>query len=338
MKEKGGKLLLAALILAVLATSAFAGGAKESAPAAAQPMVLKWAEVNPAGHLMTLSAEQFAKALEDTSKGTLKVDIYPAMQLGDEKTSMQALQLGAIAFFRGSALTVGDFGAKKMNLFGLPYVFRDRDHLWKVLKSDIGRSILKDVQASGSKMVAIGYLEEGARHFFFTKKVVADVSDIKGLKIRVPQTALMMDMVAAFGANPTPISYSELYSALQTGVVDGAENPPVGYLANNFFEVAPNLTLDYHSYTPCPILMSEAVWNKLDDAGKKAVMDAAAVAEDWNKSAAQQKDEEAFKTLVAKGVKVSKTDVTKWQAMVQPVYEKHGKDFKDLLQQIAAVK
>jgi tripartite ATP-independent transporter DctP family solute receptor len=337
MKSRNGKLILVTMMILIAAT-VFAGGAKETAPAAAQPMVLKWAEVNPAGHLMTLSAEQFAKALDEKSKGMLKVDIYPAMQLGDEKTSMQSLQMGAIAFFRGSALTVGDFGAKRMNLFGLPYVFRDRDHLWKVLKSDIGASILKDVQASGSKMVAVGYFEEGARHFFFTKKVVTDVTDMKGLKIRVPQTAMMMDMVSAFGANPTPISYSELYSSLQTGVVDGAENPPVGYLANNFFEVAPNLTLDYHSYTPCPILMAESVWNKLDDTGKKAVMEAAAIAENWNKSAAEQKDADAFKKLTEKGVKVSKTDVTKWQAMVDPVYEKHGKDFKDLLKQIAAIK
>jgi len=335
--KKTCRMFLFLVLLAALSTAAFAGGSKEAAPAG-KPMVMKWAEVNPAGHLMTLSAERFAKALEEKTSGGMKIDIYPAMQLGDEKTSMQSIQMGAIDFFRGSALTVGDFGAKRMNLFGLPYVFRDRDHLWKVLKSDIGKNLLKDVQSSGSKMVAIGYVEEGARHFFFTKKVVSDVSEMKGLKIRVPQTALMMDMVSAFGANPTPISYSELYSALQTGVVDGAENPPVGYLANNFYEVAPNMTLDYHSYTPCPILMSEITWNKLDDAGRKAVMEASAVTEDWNKAEAQKKDEEAMSKLAAKGVKITKTDVPKWQAMVAPVYEKHGKDFIELLKQIAAVK
>lgn len=300
--------------------------------------VFKWAEVNAENHIMTYSAQEFARALEEESGGRMKVDIYPAMALGDEKTSMQSLQMGVIDFFRGSALTIGDFGAKKMGLFGLPYIFRDRDHLWKVLQSEIGKSLLADVQESGSKMVAIGYFEEGARHFFFTKKDVVGLADMKGLKIRVPQTELMMDTVKAFGANPTPISYSELYSALQTNIVDGAENPVVGYLGNSFYEVAGHLTFGGYSYTPCPILVSEITWNKLSEEDKNIVLKAASIAEEWNKSQAQKNDDEALATLKEKGVKISDANVEEWQAAVKPVYEKYGKDYLDIIEQIAAVK
>ena len=298
----------------------------------------KWAEVNADNHLMTLSAQEFANALKEESGGRMTVDIYPAMALGDEKTSMQSLQMGALDFFRGSALTIGDFGAKKMSLFGLPYIFRDRDHLWKVLQSEIGKSLLEDVQASGSKMVAIGYFEEGARHFFFTKKDVVTLADIAGLKIRVPQTELMMDTVRAFGANPTPISYAELYSALQTNIVDGAENPAVGYLGNSFYEVAGHMTFGGYSYTPCPILVSEITWNKLSEEDKNIVLKAAAKAEEWNKSQAQKNDDDALAALKEKGVIISYANVEEWQAAVQPVYEKYGKDYLDIIEQIAAVK
>ena len=267
------------------------------------------------------------------------IEIYPASQLGDERTQIQSLQMGAIDMFRPNTVSMGDFGAKKMNLFALPYVFRNRDHLWKALKSPIGDEILKNVEESGTKMVALCYLEEGARHFFFREKPITTVEDLKSLKIRVPQTQLLMDTVNAFGASATPISYSELYSALQTGVVDGAENPPTGYLSNNFYEVAPYYTLDGHTYSPSLIVISEIRWNKLSQEDRNILKEAAQEVQDLNRQIAEARDQEALAALKEKGVTISEVEnIAEWHTAMKPVHEKYGSDYLDLLEAIANVK
>jgi len=242
--------------------------------------------------------------------------------------------MGAVDFFRGSALTTGDFGASKMNVFGLPFVFTSNEHLWKVLESDIGKEILANVQESGSKMVGIGFFGEGARHFFFTRKEVKTLADFRGLKIRVPQTQLMMDTVVALGANPTPISYAELYSALQTGVVDGAENPLPSYYANSYHEVAKYVVLDYHSFSPYPILASELTWNKLSAADKAIILEGLDIARAWNKTAVDREERETYEKLIAAGVIINETNLTEWQSSVNSVYEKYAGNYMNILDAI----
>ena len=306
---------------------------------AADKIVLKYGELNPDGNTMTDTAREFAKLVDEKSGGRIEIEIYPASQLGDERTQMQALQMGAIDLFRPNAVSMGDFGAKKMNLFSLPYVFRNRDHLWNVLKSPIGDELLQDVVDSGTKMVGLCYVEEGSRNFFFRENPVTAVADLKGLKIRVPQTQILMDTVNAFGASATPISYSELYSALQTGVVDGAENPPTGYLSNNFYEVAPYYTLDGHTYSPSLIVISEITWKKLSEDDQKVLLDAAKDVQDINRQLAEARDTEALDALKEKGVTISDVDdILEWQAAAKSVHEKYGSDYQELLDAIANVK
>ena len=224
-------------IVALLAVSLAFGSLSvaHAQNAAGKPVVLKYGELNPDTHPMTVVAKEFARLVKEKSGGQVVVDVYPASQLGDERTEMQGVQMGAIDLFRANAVSMGDFGAKKSNIFSLPYLFRDREHLWKVLNGPIGKEIKDDIVKSKTGMVAVAYMEEGQRHFFFRDAPVSSLAQMKGKKIRVPQTQILIDTVKAFGAAPTPISYSELYSALQTGIVDGAENPPTGYLANNFY-------------------------------------------------------------------------------------------------------
>ena len=234
---------------------------------------------------------------------------------------------------------MGDFGAKKSNIFSLPYLFRDREHLWKVLNGPIGKEIKDDIVKSKTGMVAVAYMEEGQRHFFFRDAPVSSLAQMKGKKIRVPQTQILIDTVKAFGAAPTPISYSELYSALQTGIVDGAENPPTGYLANNFYEVAKYYVLDGHTYSPSIMIMSEITWNKLTPAQRTAIEAAARETEVFNKANAEKADNEAFAELKKRGAQiVTVTDLPKWPEAVDPVYKKYASDATETIKKILETK
>ena len=331
--------LVSALVIGCLAGGLLAGCGGENKEAAQQKMVLKYGELNPDGHPMAVAANEFAKIVKEKSKGRIEIQVYPSSQLGDEKTEIQGVQMGAIDFTRANTISLGDYGVKKMNLFALPFVFRDRDHIWKVLNSDIGTEILDSVQQTGTKMVGIGWMEEGSRSFFFRDKQVKNIADMKGLKIRVPQTQIMMDTVAAFGASPTPISYSELYSSLQTGVVDGAENPPTGYVSNNYNEVAKYYTVNSHVYSPSVIVMAESTWNKLSPDDQKMIKEAMKEVEKFNRNTSEKADQEAFAQAKQKGAVITEVpDKTEWQNAVKPLYEKYGADFKDLLAKIINTK
>ena len=307
--------------------------------AAGKPVVLKYGELNPDTHPMTVVAKEFARLVKEKSGGQVVVDVYPASQLGDERTEMQGVQMGAIDLFRANAVSMGDFGAKKSNIFSLPYLFRDREHLWKVLNGPIGKEIKDDIVKSKTGMVAVAYMEEGQRHFFFRDAPVSSLAQMKGKKIRVPQTQILIDTVKAFGAAPTPISYSELYSALQTGIVDGAENPPTGYLANNFYEVAKYYVLDGHTYSPSIMIMSELTWNKLTPAQRTAIEAAARETEVFNKANAEKADNEAFAELKKRGAQiVTVTDLPKWPDAIDPVYKKYASDATETIKKILDTK
>ena len=328
-------------IVALLAVSLAFGSLSvaHAQNAAGKPVVLKYGELNPDTHPMTVVAKEFARLVKEKSGGQVVVDVYPASQLGDERTEMQGVQMGAIDLFRANAVSMGDFGAKKSNIFSLPYLFRDREHLWKVLNGPIGKEIKDDIVKSKTGMVAVAYMEEGQRHFFFRDAPVSSLAQMKGKKIRVPQTQILIDTVKAFGAAPTPISYSELYSALQTGIVDGAENPPTGYLANNFYEVAKYYVLDGHTYSPSIMIMSEITWNKLTPAQRTAIEAAARETEVFNKANAEKADNEAFAELKKRGAQiVTVTDLPKWPEAVDPVYKKYAYDATETIKKILDTK
>ncbi|QTL97192.1 DctP family TRAP transporter solute-binding subunit [Iocasia frigidifontis] len=266
----------------------------------------RYAELNPDGHIMDECGDYFAKLVSEKSNGRITIKVFPAGQLGDEKTVYQTLQMGGVIdICRGNTNSLGDFGVKKLTLFGLPFVFRDREHLWDVLNSEIGEEFLREPQEIGTGMVGLFYLDEGSRHFFTAEDIVIDsVDDFEGLKLRVPTTELMTETVGALGVQSTPISFSELYSSLQTGVVDGAEQPFSGYYSNKFYEVAPNYILTGHTYSPSIVLMSEASWNKLDAEDRALIMEAAKETEEWNRQNIERLDKELLEKIKAAGVNV----------------------------------
>jgi tripartite ATP-independent transporter DctP family solute receptor len=329
------------MVLVLLGGTLFAQGSDETASTqeAGSQIVLRYGDVNPLGHVLLDSAQYFADQVAELSEGRIKIEIYPSGQLGDDNEVYQAMQMGAVDLYRGNASSMSDFGKMQVTALALPYIFRDRDHFWSVCAGEVGDEILADIQESGSRMVGLFFMDEGARNFFTTDKPVTKIEDLKNLKIRVQNSQLMLDTISALGANPTPIDYAELYTSLQTGVVDGAENPPASYYSNKFYEVAPYYVLDGHTFSPSIVLMSEIVWNRLSAADREILMEAGKLTEEYNRKAIEAADEQAYEDLRAAGVKITTlSDPEKWSAAMDGVYAKHGADYIDTINKVKAVK
>lgn len=302
-------------------------------------LVLKYGEPNPEDHPMSQGAIKFKEVVEEKSNGRIQVDLYFNGTLGDEKTSMQAIQIGTMDFFRATTNAMPDYGVDTMNAMALPYVFKDLDHLSKVLRADLGQELLDDIQAAGTQMVGISYMEEGPGNLFFTNKAVSSLGDLKGLKIRVPENQVMLDTIRALGANPTPISYSELYTSLQTGVVDGAENGITGYITNSFYEVAPYYVKDAHTFGAGILLMSEKSWNKLSAEDQVLIREAGEEAMDMVLAYTKEIEEEYYSGLEEKGVTCLEVeDLDQWQAVVQPLYATYSEDVQSVISRIQEFK
>ena len=321
-----------------------AEGEEPAASTGEAEIVLKYAELNPDGHIMDECADYFAEQVAEMSNGRIEIDVFPAGQLGDEKTAYQTIQMGggAVDHCRGHTNSLADLGAEKLNLVGLPFVFQGRDHLWNVLESEIGADFLAEPQDKGMGMVGLFYLDEGSRNFFtIESKPIESVEDFKGLKLRVPTTLIMEGTTTALGASATPISFSELYSSLQTGVVDGAEQPHSGYFSNKFYEVAPNYTLTGHTYSPSIILMSESVWNNLSAEDQQILLDAAKATEQYNKETITELDGQLLEDIKAAGANVIEiTDNTPFVEATADVTAEYTKteELKSLYDQILSMK
>jgi len=345
-KRNGIVLLTFILLIGLAFIVGGCGGntANNPEPSPAEPVkeekiVLKLGELNPDTHVMTIAFREFARIVEDKTDGRIVVEVFPAGQLGDQQTMIQALQMGALDIYRTNPSFLADLGMEKMNVFHLPFLFRDVDHCWDVLNGPIGEEFLRVVDDSDRKMIGFGYFAESPRNFFFRNKVVTSIADMKGLKIRVPQSQMYLDIVEAFGASPTPLAYAELYSALQTGVVDGAENPLTGYFVNKFYEVAPYYTLNGHELAPSVIMFSELSWRKLSESDQTLLSESMREAERYMRSLSAQKDKEAIDAMLAAGVTISEIDNhQEWVDAVTPLYEKYGAKYLDVIERIQNVK
>ena len=236
------KVLFVLVIVSLLVAPVFAQGGKEEAT---KQIVLRLADNQPIGYPTVLGDEEFARLVELYSNGRIKVEVYPQGQLGDEKSAIEQVQFGGIDFTRVSISPLSDF-QPLLNALQMPYLYRDADHMWKVLNGEIGDFFLNSMEEKG--FVGLVYYDSGARSFYNTKKPIYTVADLRGMKIRVQESALMMGLVRSLGAVPTPMAYGDVYSALQTGVIDGAENNWPSYDTSSHYEVAKYYSLDEH---PC---------------------------------------------------------------------------------------
>lgn len=269
-------------------------------------LIFRYGEVNSEENIVTRVGYQFAEYVDELSNGRIRIEVYPNDALGDERTSLRTIQAGGgtIDMYRGNTNALTGYGFKKLNMFGLPYIFNDREGMWKVLEDEeLGRAFLSEGSEIGAGMVGLFYTDEGARNLF-TSREIRELEDIQNQRIRVPESVLMMDTISALSAQPIPMPYSELYSALQNGTVDGGENPLPAYITSRFYEVAPYYLLTGHVFSPGIVLMAEERWNSLSETDQQILLEAGRMASEWNKAEIEAEEEVLFRELEDLGVTV----------------------------------
>ena len=281
MKKMSVLMLVLLMLLSV--SSVFAGGGGQQA---SKTRVLRLADNQPDGYPTVLGDLAFAKYVEEHTNGAIKIEVYNNSVLGQERETIEMTQTGAIAFIRVGVNPLSSLNPV-MNALAMPYLFRDRPHMFRVLDGPIGQEIMESLQKQN--LLGLCWFDAGFRNFYNSQKAISSPADMAGLKIRVQESALMMDMVRLLGASPTPMAYGEVYTGIQNGVIDGAENNWPSYITAAHYEVAKYFTQNAHMASPEMILVNTGVWNSLSDAEKKIVKEGAAVGakverEEWLKA------------------------------------------------------
>ena len=332
MKKILALVMALCMIFALCAVSA-------SAEVADDPKVtLVYAEVNPLeGTTVGEVATTFKNAVEELSGGSVTIDIQANGVLGSENDVLDSILAGStlIDISRISAFALSSYGCSKATLLSLPFTFTSREHFWNFAASDLAQEFLMEPQGAGLPVRGIFYGEEGFRHFF-TNFDIKGIEDLQGKKIRVSNDPVMVGMVEGLGASATVVAFNELYSALQTGVVDGAEQPISNYRSNAFPEVANNLILDGHTLGAIEIVITDNAWAKLTEGQQEAIMEAAKVAMARNQEVAQEKDDEARRLLEEEGCNiVDVEDKAPWQEACSAIVGNYTEgELADLYQQI----
>ncbi|MTI58937.1 MAG: TRAP transporter substrate-binding protein [Firmicutes bacterium] len=302
--------------------------------AQAAEITLRLADNQPEGYPTVVGAKEFARLVEERTNGRIKIDVYAGGILGDESSTIEQIQFGAIDFVRTSITPMANF-EPAMNVLSLPYLYPSEEYMFQVLQGEIGESVLDGLKDDG--IVGLTWYDSGARSFYIADKKVTSPEDLKGLRIRVQESQLMMDMVEALGASPTPISWGEVYSALQTGVVDAAENNYPGWYYNSHHEVAPNFVEDEHNRIPELIIMSKITWDSLSEEDQKIIKQAAVESTEVQREAWDARTEEAKKLAVEEGANITTLTPEQKQAFqdaVMDLYPKYSAGYEDLLDSI----
>lgn len=307
------------------------------APAASDPAVtLVMAEVNPLDTIVGQMDSKFKEEVERLSGGSITIDLQASGVLGSENDVLDAMLGGAgtIQMSRISAFALTSYGGTKSSLLSLPYTWESREHWWNFAESDLAQEILQEPSENGSGVRGLFYGEEGFRHFFSNKEL-KDIDSLKGLKIRVSNDPVMNGLVEGLGASPTVVDFGELYSALQTGVVDAAEQPIANYKSNAFPEVANNLILDGHTLGAVQVIITDDAWNSLTEAQQEAMTEAGQNASAFCKEISASAEAEVLQALKDEGCNVTEvTDLTPWKEACKAVIEENTKGQEDLYQQL----
>ena len=262
---------------------------------------------------------KFAEVVKARSGGRIDVTVAGAAQLGDDAAMVTALRTGALDMSANSQGAVANV-VPEYAAFGMPFLFSSQAHAWKVMDGPAGKELAEKSADKG--LVVLGYWDNGIRHMSNSKRALLKPEDLKGLKMRTPPDAVTVDIMQSVGAEAQQIKFSELYVALQQGVVDGQENPLVNIWAGKLHEVQKYISLTGHKYELTPFLIGKRSWDRLSDADKKVVQEAAAEATALQRKLAQESDEKMFAELKAKGVQIDKVDQGPFMTATAPVVAK----------------
>jgi tripartite ATP-independent transporter DctP family solute receptor len=322
-----------------LGASGMAAGLLPPSPILAQTKaVLKASDVQPPGYPTVAAVESLGKKLEASTGGRLSVRMYPSMQLGGEKETIEQTQIGAIQLLRVSAGAIGPI-VDEINVVNMPFLFRNTAHAEQMMDGPIGQELLDKITANANAgLVALCWMNSGARSIYNTKKPVKSVEDIKGLKIRVIGNPIFIDMMNALGGNGIAMGYDQVFSALQTGVIDGAENNPPSYVFSNHYTAAKHLSLTEHLIIPEVLVFSKKAWAQLSADDQELIRKFAREAqleqrELWNKY-----EQQAMDKARAAGCQIVEIgDKKPFQAAVKPVWDKYGPKYQDMINRIQAI-
>ncbi|MFB5269244.1 TRAP transporter substrate-binding protein [Paenibacillus enshidis] len=341
MKRQKRKGLLCVLLAGVVTfTGCSAGGAENPGTGneeqgSGSTYNFRLAETHPADYPTTKGDMKFAELVKEKSGGRITIDVFPSAQLGEEKSAIEQVQLGAIEFTRVSTGPMAEFN-KDFGVFSLPYIFNDDDHVWKFLQSDGGTKLLDSLESSGLK--GLTYYSSGSRSFYSTKPLTK-LEDLKGMKIRVIENKLNIEIMKALGANATPMAYGEVYSALQTGIIDAAENNYPSYYSSKHFEIAKNYILDSHQRVPEVLLVSKQVWDTLSPEDQAVVKEAAVESTAFQREEWAKYEKESEEQVRAGGAVITEiSDADAWKNAVKPVIEKYRSEYGEILDAIEQAK
>jgi tripartite ATP-independent transporter DctP family solute receptor len=304
--------VLAALLIVILSTLGCGAGGPAT--------VIKLAHGLDVTHPVHRAMVRMAEIVAEDSDGSVRIDIYPSEQLGSERECVELLQIGSIGMTKVSASVAESF-IPSFKVFSLPYLFRDRDHLFAVLEGEVGRALLLDGQES--RLRGLCYFDAGSRSFYTRDRRVDSPADLTGLKVRTQESATAMRMVRALGGSATPISWGELYTALQQGVVDGAENNPPSFYLSRHYEVCQFYSLDEHTSVPDVLLMSTRVWEDLDPRVQELVQEAALEAAEYQKVIWAEASDDALAAVAEAGLEIIRPDKAPFEAAVTELIEEY---------------
>ena len=320
----------------IVAATAFASGTAF----AQDKLVLKASDVHPEGYPTVAAVENLGKKMSAATNGRITVQMYPSMQLGGEKEAIEQAQVGAIAFARVSVGALGPV-VDDLNVFNLPYVFRNTEHAQKVMDGEIGKELLDKVTNSGKGIVGLCWMDAGARSFYDTKKPIKSMADLKGLKVRVMGNPMFVDMANSMGANGIAMGYDQVFTSLQTGVIDGAENNPPSFVFDNHYQVAKFYTIDEHLIVPEMLVMSKKIFDGLSKEDQALLVKFGKEAQQEERKLWDVYEKQAMDKAKAAGIQiiqVSAADKKAFQDAVKPVWDKYGPKYADMVKRIQEVK
>ena len=325
--------LRSAMLALTLAAAALAPAAL-----AQQKLVLKASDVHPAGYPTVVAVEHFGDKLAKATNGRITVQMYASMQLGGEKEAIEQAQIGAIQLARVSVGTLGPV-VSDLNVFNLPFLFRNTAHMQKVIDGAIGQELLDKVSGNANAgLVGLCWMDAGARSLYDTKKPIRSMADLKGLKVRVMGNPMFVDMMNDLGGNGIAMGYDQVFSALQTGVVDGAENNPPSFVFDNHYQVAKYYSLTEHLIVPEILVLSRKTWDALSAEDRELVRKFAREAQAEERVLWAAYENQAIDKAKAAGIEIIEiADKAPFQTAVKPVWDKYGPRFADLIKRIQAV-
>jgi tripartite ATP-independent transporter DctP family solute receptor len=301
-----------------------------------QGRVLKLAHGLDPTHPVHKAMVYMADRCKEISNGELTIEIYPSGQLGSEQQCVELVQLGSLAITKVSSAVMESF-VEDFKVLGLPYIFRSREHAFKVLDGEIGKELLLCTEPYLIR--GLCFYDAGSRSFYTIDKPIYSPDDLKGLKIRVMKSITAMEMVKALGGSPTPISWGELYTALQSGVVDGAENNPPSFYTSHHYEVCKYYSLNEHTTIPDVLIVSMKVWNKLSDQEKEWLQQAADESVPVERKLWAESEKESLEAVEEAGVTIIHPDKKPFADKVAPLLDSYKKNAKlyDLITRIKEV-